>query len=88
MEAIKSELEDSVEVTATQLELRNKRESELGDLKKGLDEETRSHETHLAELRHKHNQAMEELNEQLDTFKRVGIFGIVNGRPGIKSGRN
>ncbi len=72
MEAIKSELEDSVEVTAAQLELRNKRENELQDLKKTLEEETRAHETHIQELRHKNNHAVEELTEQLENVKRVG----------------
>lgn len=40
-------------------------------LKKALDEETRSHEAQVQEMRQKHTQAMEELTEQLEQFKRV-----------------
>lgn len=40
-------------------------------LKKALDEETRSHEAQVQEMRQKHTQAMEELMEQLEQFKRV-----------------
>ena len=72
LEAIKSELEDSVEVTAAQQELRTKRENELQNLKKALEEETRAHETAFQEMRHKNNAAVEELNDQLENVKRVG----------------
>lgn len=40
-------------------------------LKKALDEETRSHEAQVQEMRQKHTQAVEELTEQLEQFKRV-----------------
>lgn len=40
-------------------------------LKKALEEETRSHEAQVQEMRQKHTQAVEELTEQLEQFKRV-----------------
>lgn len=50
---------------------RAKRESEVTELKKTLEEEAKSHEQMLADLRHRHNQAFDELNEQLEQAKRV-----------------
>lgn len=46
-------------------------------LKKALDEETRSHEAQVQEMRQKHTQVVEELTEQLEQFKRVrpDLFG-------------
>lgn len=40
-------------------------------LKKALEEETRSHESQVQEMRQKHTQVVEELTEQLEQFKRV-----------------
>lgn len=51
--------------------LRAKRETEVAHLKKTLDEEARVHEQQLVEIRQKHNQAFDELNEQLEQAKRV-----------------
>lgn len=50
---------------------RAKREQEVTMLKKALDEETRSHESQVQEMRQKHTQVVEELTEQLEQFKRV-----------------
>lgn len=56
---------------------RAKREQEVTVLKKALDEETRSHEAQVQEMRQKHTQVVEELTEQLEQFKRVRgeLFG-------------
>ncbi|GAA6072966.1 myosin-9-like, partial [Tachysurus ichikawai] len=70
LEALKSELEDTLDSTAAQQELRAKRESEVAQLKKTLEEEAQSHEQLLTEMRQKHTQAFEELNEQLEQAKR------------------
>uniref|UniRef100_A0A4D5R920 Myosin heavy chain, non-muscle n=1 Tax=Scolopendra viridis TaxID=118503 RepID=A0A4D5R920_SCOVI len=70
LEALKAELLDTAEITAAQQELRTKREQELVMLKKAIEEEAINHESHLAELRHKHTQVVEDLNEQLDTLKK------------------
>lgn len=51
--------------------LRAKRETEVTHLKKTLEEEARVHEQQLVEIRQKHNQAFDELNEQLEQAKRV-----------------
>ena len=44
LEALKSELEDSLDTTAAVQQLRDKRESELVQLKKALEAETKAHE--------------------------------------------
>lgn len=71
LEALKNELFYSAETTAAQQDLRTKREQELAMLKKTLEEETASHEGQIADLRQKHNNAIENLNEQLDVVKKV-----------------
>ncbi|XP_036426514.1 myosin-9a [Colossoma macropomum] len=70
LEALKTELEDTLDSTATQQELRAKRETEVAHLRKTLEEEAQTHEQLLAEVRQKHTQAFEELNEQLEQAKR------------------
>ena len=40
-------------------------------MKKALEDEAKFHEQQMAEMRHKHNQAFDELNEQLEQAKRV-----------------
>lgn len=47
-------------------------------LKKALDEETRSHEAQVQEMRQKHTQAVEELTEQLEQFKRVSRDALLS----------
>lgn len=56
---------------------RAKREQEVTVLKKALDEETRSHEAQVQEMRQKHTQAVEELTEQLEQFKRVSCIAFL-----------
>lgn len=51
--------------------LRSKRETEVAHLKKTLDDEAKVHEQQLGEMRQKHGQAFDELNEQLEQAKRV-----------------
>nr|XP_054384472.1 multidrug resistance-associated protein 1-like [Pongo abelii] len=55
------------------MDSRAKREQEVTVLKKALDEETWSHEPQGQEMRQKHAQAVEELTEQLEQFKRVAL---------------
>lgn len=50
---------------------RSKRETEVAQLKKILDDEAKIHEQQMADMRQKHNQAFDELNEQLEQAKRV-----------------
>lgn len=44
-------------------------------LKRALEEETRAHEAQVQEMRQRHTQAVEELAEQLEQFKRVTHTG-------------
>uniref|UniRef100_A0A8C5BUK0 Myosin heavy chain 11 n=1 Tax=Gadus morhua TaxID=8049 RepID=A0A8C5BUK0_GADMO len=71
LEALKSELEDTLDSTATQQELRAKREHEVTTLKKAMEEENRTHEAVVHEMRQKQTQVVEELTEQLEQSKRV-----------------
>lgn len=68
---MKSELEDSMDTTAAAQELRQKREVEVTELKKQLEDATRTHDAQLVDLRHRHTQQLEQLNEQLDQAKKV-----------------
>uniref|UniRef100_A0A3P8XZN0 Myosin, heavy chain 11b, smooth muscle n=1 Tax=Esox lucius TaxID=8010 RepID=A0A3P8XZN0_ESOLU len=71
LNALRSELEDTLDTTAAQQELRAKREQEVAILKKMMEEEGRGHEAQVQEMRQKHTQAVEELTEQLEQAKRV-----------------
>ncbi|XP_049438665.1 myosin-10 isoform X3 [Epinephelus fuscoguttatus] len=71
LEALRTELEDTLDTTAAQQELRSRREAELNDLQRCVEEETRRHEAQLSELRVKHSAAIDNLQEQLDNSKRA-----------------
>ncbi|KAK6326816.1 hypothetical protein J4Q44_G00024610 [Coregonus suidteri] len=71
LEALRTELEDTLDTTAAQQELRSRREAELGELQRCVEEETRRHEGQLSELRVKHCSAIDNLQEQLDNSKRA-----------------
>ena len=51
--------------------LRAKREHEVTTLKKAMEEENRTHEAVVHEMRQKQTQVVEELTEQLEQSKRV-----------------
>uniref|UniRef100_A0A8C2GM48 Myosin-9 n=1 Tax=Cyprinus carpio TaxID=7962 RepID=A0A8C2GM48_CYPCA len=87
LEALKTELEDTLDSTAAQQELRAKRETEVSQLKKTLEDEARSHEQMLVEVRQKHNQAFEELNEQLEQAKR-GKASVEKAKQALESERS
>lgn len=42
-------------------------------LKRAIEDENRTHESQVQEMRQKHTQAVEELTEQLEQSKRVGL---------------
>lgn len=46
----------------------------MAQLKKNLEEEAKFHEEQLSDLKQKHGQAFDELNEQLEQAKRVPGF--------------
>ncbi|XP_061088621.1 myosin-9-like isoform X1 [Conger conger] len=87
LEALKTELEDTLDSTAAQQELRSKRETEVTHLKKNLEEEARAHEQQVADMRHKHNQAFEELNDQLEQAKRNKV-SVEKAKQALESERN
>uniref|UniRef100_A0A672GZA9 Myosin, heavy chain 14, non-muscle n=1 Tax=Salarias fasciatus TaxID=181472 RepID=A0A672GZA9_SALFA len=71
LEALRTELEDTLDTTAAQQELRSRREAELNDMQRAVEEETRRHDSQLSELRVKHSAAIDSLQEQLDNSKRA-----------------
>ena len=71
LENLRDTLEESESSTAAQQEIRTKRENELAQLKKTLEDEASSHESAVGALRHKHNKAMDDLNEQMESLKKV-----------------
>ncbi|XP_030013824.1 myosin-10 isoform X5 [Sphaeramia orbicularis] len=71
LEALRTELEDTLDTTAAQQELRSRREAELSELQRCVEEETRRHEAQLSEMRVKHSAAIDSLQEQLDNSKRA-----------------
>lgn len=50
---------------------RAKRETEVAQLKKTLDDETKVHNQQICDMRQKHTEAFNELNEQLEQAKKV-----------------
>ncbi|XP_033983028.1 myosin-9-like isoform X1 [Trematomus bernacchii] len=87
LEALKTELEDTIDSTATQQELRSKRETEVTHLKRTLDDEAKVHEQQLGEVRQKHGQAFDELNEQLEQAKRNKV-SMEKAKQALESERN
>uniref|UniRef100_A0A6Q2YEP3 Myosin-9 n=1 Tax=Esox lucius TaxID=8010 RepID=A0A6Q2YEP3_ESOLU len=87
LEALKTELEDTLDSTAAQQELRTKRETEVNQLKKVLEDEAKLHEQQVADMRHKHNQAFDELNEQLEQAKRNKV-SMEKAKQALESEKN
>ncbi|KTF79513.1 hypothetical protein cypCar_00035538 [Cyprinus carpio] len=87
LEALKTELEDTLDSTAAQQELRTKRETEVAHLKKSLEDEAKVHEQVVAEMRQKHSQAFDELNEQLEQVKRNKV-SVEKTKQALESERN
>lgn len=50
---------------------RTKREQEVAELKKTIEDETKNHESQIQEMRQRHGTILEELSEQLEQAKRV-----------------
>lgn len=71
LEALKSELEDSLDVTAAAQDLRGKREDELKDLKCTIDRNHKTYETQVTEMRTKHQHQIENFNEELENVRKV-----------------
>lgn len=56
---------------------RTKREQEVAELKKAIEEETKNHEGQIQEMRQRHGTALEELSEQLEQAKRVKYLSTI-----------
>ncbi|XP_042212123.1 myosin heavy chain, muscle-like isoform X2 [Homarus americanus] len=64
-------LDEAGGATAAQIELNKKRESELAKLRRDLEETNIQHESALNLLRKKHNDAINELSEQVDYLNKM-----------------
>ena len=72
LDKLREMLEESETSTQAQHEIRAQRESELATLKKSLEDERADHESVVASMRQKHSRAVGELNDQIDSMKKVG----------------
>ena len=61
----------STDASLVQKDMQRKRDEEFIEVKKQIQQEAKEHETQMASLRSKHNNLVEELNNQLDQFKRT-----------------
>merc|ERR1711970_1668142 len=64
-------LEEAGGATAAQIELNKKRESELCKIRRDLEESNIQHESALASLRKKHNDAVADMSEQIDHLNKM-----------------
>ena len=71
LEALKTELEDSLDTTAAVQDLRNKRESELQELKRTLETSQQQHELQMQDLRTRYNQQIEALTDEVENTRKV-----------------
>ncbi len=80
LEHLRDSLEQSETSTATQQDIRTQREQELAQLKKTLDEEIAAHESSIISLKNKHSKTMAELDQQLESLKKVNMKKKIFGR--------
>lgn len=71
LEELGERLEEAGGATAAQIELNKKREAELSKLRRDLEESNIQHESVLANLRKKHNDAVSEMSEQIDQLNKM-----------------
>jgi len=77
LEALKTELEDSLDTTAAVQDLRSKREDELKDLKVTIDRNQKTYEVQVGDMRSKHQQQMEQFNEELESVRKVSEDNVL-----------
>jgi myosin protein heavy chain len=70
LEELSERLDEAGGMTAAQVEVNKKREAELAKLRRDLEESNMNHENQLGALRKKHNDAVGEMGEQLDTLQK------------------
>nr|XP_015837787.1 PREDICTED: myosin heavy chain, muscle isoform X17 [Tribolium castaneum] len=71
LEELGERLEEAGGATSAQIELNKKREAELAKLRRDLEESNIQHESTLANLRKKHNDAVSEMGEQIDQLNKL-----------------
>ncbi|CAI4223566.1 unnamed protein product [Auanema sp. JU1783] len=71
LEELGDRLDEAGGVTQAQMELNKKREAELSKLRRDLEDVAINNETAMAALRKKHNDAVAELSDQLDTVQKM-----------------
>ncbi|XP_013100166.1 myosin heavy chain, muscle isoform X22 [Stomoxys calcitrans] len=71
LEELGERLEEAGGATSAQIELNKKREAELSKLRRDLEEANIQHESTLANLRKKHNDAIAEMAEQVDQLNKM-----------------
>jgi len=71
LEELGERLEEAGGATSAQIELNKKREAELSKLRRDLEESNIQHESTLANLRKKHNDAVSEMSEQIDQLNKL-----------------
>ena len=74
LEHLRDSLEQSESFTAAQQEIRTQREQELLQLKKTLDEEIAAHQASVASMKTKHSMLVKELDQQLESLKKVCLL--------------
>merc|ERR1712173_496072 len=71
LESLGERLNEAGGATHAQVELNKKRENEIGKLRKDLEEANIQHETTLIGLKKKHQDAVSEMSEQIDTLSKM-----------------
>jgi len=71
MESLSERLSDASGATSAQLELNKKREAEVGKLRKDIEEARILHESVLMNLKKKHQDAIQEMSEQIDQLTKM-----------------
>merc|ERR1739844_894096 len=71
MESLGERLDEAGGATGAQIELNKKREAEVGKLRKDLEEANIQHEAVLMNLKKKHQDAIQEMSEQIDQLSKM-----------------
>ncbi|CAF2365471.1 unnamed protein product [Rotaria sp. Silwood2] len=71
LDEVHDRLEEAGGATSTQVEMNKKRESELAKLRRDLEEANLQHEATAAQLRKKHQDAVNEMGEQIDQLQKL-----------------
>ncbi|CAF3330941.1 unnamed protein product [Rotaria sp. Silwood1] len=71
LDEVHDRLEEAGGATTAQVEMNKKRESELAKLRRDLEEANLQHEATAAQLRKKHQDAVNEMGEQIDQLQKL-----------------